>query len=310
MLLAQVEGFVEIARQGNLSRAAVVLHVTQPALTARIHGLEDEVGMPLFTRGRRGMELTDAGRALLPYAERALTTLHDGAGLLADLERGSVGELVIGAAPAVSTYVLPGVLVRFVARFPSVRLVVRTGHSEEILDMAVRGDIQVGLVRELAHPQIESVPWYDDELVLVVQPGHRFADAGAIAIERITEDRLILFDRTSSYYDLTNTLFRQAGVVPRGVMELDNIDAAKEMVYQGLGVAFLPRTAIAGELASGHLTAIRIAEAAPIRRRIVAIRRRDLGAPVGVVAGFLEVLADDAADRAGHGSPNAVGASG
>ena len=118
------------------------------------------------------------GRAFLPYAERALAALHDGAGLLADLERGSVGELVIGAAPAVSTYVLPGVLVRFVARFPSVRLVVRTGHSEEILDMAVRGDIQVGLVRELAHPHIESVPWYDDELVLVVQPGHRFAGRG------------------------------------------------------------------------------------------------------------------------------------
>ncbi len=297
MLLAQVEGFVEIARSGNLSRAALTLHVTQPALTARIHGLEDEVGTALFTRGRRGMELTEAGRAFLPYAERALAALRDGTDLLADLGRGSVGELVIGAAPAVSTYVLPAVLVRFVARLPQVRLVVRTGHSEEILDMAVRGDIQVGLVRELRHPLIESLPWYDDELVLVAQPGHPFSAVPAIALQRITEDRLILFDRTSSYYDLTNTLFRQAGVVPRGVMELDNIDAAKEMVFQGLGVAFLPRTAILGELASGHLAEVRIANAAPIRRRIVAIRRRDLGPPTGVAAAFLDVLAEDVADR-------------
>ncbi len=282
MLLAQVEGFVEIVRQGNLSRSAVALHVTQPALTARIHGLEDELGSRLFTRGRRGMEVTEAGRAFLPYAERALAALRDGADLLADLGRGSIGELVLGAAPAVSTYVLPGVLVRFVARLPNVRLVVRTGHSEEILDMAVRGEIQVGLVRELRHPLIESLPWYDDELVLVAHPGHPFAAVPAIALQRITEDRLILFDRTSSYYDLTNTLFRQAGVVPHGVMELDNIDAAKEMVYQGLGVAFLPRTAILGELANGHLTAVRIAEAAPIRRRIVAIRRRDLGPPTEI----------------------------
>jgi DNA-binding transcriptional LysR family regulator len=298
MLLAQVEGFVEIARQGNLSRAALALHVTQPALTARIHVLEAETGAPLFTRGRRGMELTEAGRAFLPYAERALAALDDGSNLLADLGRGHVGELVLGAAPAVSTYVLPGVLVRFVARFPRVRLVVRTGHSEEILDMAMRHDIQVGLVRELRHPLIESVPLYDDEIVLVAQPGHPFAAVPAIGLRRITEDRLILFDRTSSYYDLTNTLFRQAGVVPRGVMELDNIDAAKQMVYQGLGVAFLPRTAVTRELADGRLTAIRIADAAPIRRRIVAIRRRDLGAPTGIVAAFLDVLAEDVAAHA------------
>jgi DNA-binding transcriptional LysR family regulator len=295
MLLAQVEGFVEIARQGNLSRAALALHVTQPALTARIHGLEAEVGAPLFTRGRRGMELTEAGRAFLPYAERALAALDDGSDLLADLGRGHVGELVLGAAPAVSTYVLPGVLVRFVARFPRVRLVVRTGHSEEILDMAMRNDIQVGLVRELRHPLIESVPLYDDEIVLVAQPGHPFGAVPAIGLRRITEDRLILFDRTSSYYDLTNALFRQAGVVPRGVMELDNIDAAKQMVYQGLGVAFLPRTAVTRELADGRLTAVRIADAAPIRRRIVAIRRRDLGPPSGIVAAFLDVLAEDVA---------------
>jgi DNA-binding transcriptional LysR family regulator len=297
MLLAQVEGFVEIARRGNLSRAALALHVSQPALTARIHGLEAEVGAALFARGRRGMELTEAGRAFLPYAERAMGALHDGSELLADLGRGSVGELVLGAAPAVSTYVLPGVLVRFVARFPRVRLVVRTGHSEEILDMAVRNEIQVGLVRELRHPLIESVPLYDDEIVLVAQPGHPFAAVPAIALQRITEDRLILFDRTSSYYDLTSTLFRQAGIVPRGVMELDNIDAAKQMVYQGLGVAFLPRTAVTGELADGRLTAVRIADAASIRRRIVAIRRRDLGPPTGVVAAFLDVLAEDVVDR-------------
>ncbi|MEO8229600.1 MAG: LysR family transcriptional regulator [Chloroflexota bacterium] len=295
MLLAQVEGFVEIARQGNLSRAALALHITQPALTARIHGLEAEVGVPLFARGRRGMELTDAGRAFLPYAERALAALDDGSNLLGDLGRGYVGELVLGAAPAVGTYVLPGVLVRFVARFPRVRLVVRTGHSEEILDMAIRNDIQVGLVRELRHPLIESVPLYDDEIVLVAQPGHPFAAVPAIGLRRITEDRLILFDRTSSYYDLTNTLFRQAGVAPRGVMELDNIDAAKHMVYQGLGVAFLPRTAVTRELGEGRLTAIRIADAAPIRRRIVAIRRQDLGPPTGIVAGFLDVLAEDVA---------------
>jgi DNA-binding transcriptional LysR family regulator len=168
---------------------------------------------------------------------------------------------------------------------------VRTGHSEEILELALRREIDLGLVRALRHPEIESRPLYEDELVLVVDAGHQFADRGVIAVDEIADVRLILFDRTSSYYDLTNAFFREAGVAPSGVIELDNIDAAKQMVDQGLGIALLPHTAVAAELADGRLRQVTIAGAEPIRRRIVAIRRRDLGPPSGPVAGFLEVLA-------------------
>jgi DNA-binding transcriptional LysR family regulator len=290
VLLSQVEGFVEVARQGNLSRAAATLFVTQPALTARLQSLEQELGGTLFVRSRRGMELTDLGRAFLPYAERALVSLRDGSELVSDLRRGGAGELRLGAAPAVSTYVLPGLLVRFTERHPNVRLVVRTGHSEEVLEMALRNEIEIGLVRELRHPLIESRPLYEDDVVLVADPTHPFAAAGTIPVERIGEARLILFDRTSSYYDLTNAMFRAAGVSPRGVMELDNIDAAKEMVGKGLGVALLPHTAVASELASGVLRVITLAGTPPIRRRIVAIRRGDTGPPGRVPAGFYEVL--------------------
>ena len=290
MLLAQVEGFVEVARLGSLSRAASELHVTQPALTARLHGLEQELGSRLFVRSRRGMELTSSGRAFLPYAERALSSLHEGGQLVGDLERGGAGELRIGAAPAVSTYVLPALLVRFTSRHPRVRLVVRTGHSEEILDQTLRREIEVGLVREIRHPSIEAMPLYEDDVVLVAEPGHPFAEAGQIPVERIREARLILFDRTSSYYDLANAIVRAAGVSPRGVMELDNIDAAKEMVSQGLGVALLPATAVADEVASGELSIIELLGTAPIRRRIVAIRRNDVEGPSGNLAAFYAVL--------------------
>jgi len=290
MLLGQVEGFLETARHRNLSRAADALHVTQPALTARIQALEAELGTALFVRGRHGMELTDPGRAFLPYAERALGALDAGASLLSELRRGGTGELVIGAAPAVSTYVLPALLVRYTERFPNVRLVVRTGHSEEILELAVRREIDIGLVRELRHPDIESRPLYDDELVLVAGGSHRFGDRTTVGIHELEGARLILFDRTSSYYDLTNAFFREAGVAPGGVMELDNIDAAKQMVVQGLGVALLPHMSVAAELTDGRLRAIDIEGAAPIRRRIVAVRRSDIGPATGPVAGFLEVL--------------------
>jgi DNA-binding transcriptional LysR family regulator len=273
MQLAQVEGFLEVARRSNLSRAAEALFITQPALTARLRTLEAEVGGPLFRRGRRGMLLTDAGRTFLPYAERAVQSLRDGVSAIERLPLAD--ELVLGAAPAISTYVLPDLLVRYEAANPSVRLSVRTGHSEEILEMAVRGDIDVGLVRELHHPALETMALYDDELILVVQPAHPLARLRRISLARVRDARLILFDRTSSYYDLTNALFRPAGSLPRGVLELDHIDAAKQMVLAGLGIALLPRTAVADELGEGRLRRIELIGTPTIERRIVGIRRLD-----------------------------------
>ncbi len=292
MLLAQVEGFLAVARNGSVSRAAEALYVTQPALTVRIRQLEQELGEQLFVRTGRGVHLTDAGRAFLPYAERAVASLAGGRELIAEMAAGGAGELSIGAAPAVSTYVLPGVLMRFAERLPRVGLVVRTGHSEEILEMVLRTDVQVGLVRPIRHPQVTARPIYEDELVLVCDPAHPFASVPSVRLDQLDEARLILFDRTSSYYDLTNAIFRQAGVTPRTVMELDNIEAAKKMVEQGLGVALLPATAVTGEVERGSLRGVPIEGALPLRRQIFVIRRRDAGPPTAAIRTFLELLRD------------------
>lgn len=296
MLLAQIEAFVETARRGSVSRAAEALFVTQPALTARIKSLERQLGTELFVRTGRGVRLSEPGRSFLPYAQRAIGAVAEGRQLLADVSRGGAGQLALGAAPAVGTYVLPAVLQRFHAAYPNVQLSVRTGHSEEVLDLVLREEVEVGLVRALRHTEIQSVPLYEDELVLVTTPEHPFAARPGIVVEELGGEQLILFDRTSSYHDLTSSFFREAGVAPRGVMEVDNIDATKKMVRQGLGVALLPYTAVAEELAAGALAAVPIADATPARRRIVAIRRRDAGRPSGYVAALLDTIADASDD--------------
>ena len=296
MLFSQLTAFVEVARRKSVSRAAEALFVTQPALTARIQGLERNLGAALFVRTSRGMKLTEAGDAFLPYAVRALNTITDGRMQVNALERGGAGRLTIGAAPAVSTYVLPGLLKRFALSHPRVSVSVRTGHSEEMLDLVLREEVDVGLVRALHHRDIVSTPLYEDRLLLVVEPGHRFAEHGRIRLAEIAGEQLILFDRTSSYHELTNALFRRAGVAPEGVMELDNIDAAKKMVEQGFGVALLPHTSVKDELADGRLAAVAIRDAEPVRREIVAVRRKDAGAPTGAVATFLDTFSDAAGE--------------
>src|SRR5919206_123974 len=252
MLFGQVQAFIEVARTGNVSRAAEALYVTQPALTARIQALEKELGEILFVRTGRGVRLTDAGRVFLPNAERAVQAVEDGPQALAGLRSASAGRLALGAAPAVSTYVLPPVLKRFANLHPRVDVAVRTGHSEEILAMVLNDEVQVGLVRTLRHPDIDAVPLYEDELVLVCNPQHRFARKGQV--------------------------------------ELGDIEAAKKMVEEGLGVALLPRVSVMREIGSGVLAEIEVVDAPPVRRSVDAIRRKEAGSPGGVVHAFLQEL--------------------
>lgn len=303
MLLAQIEAFVEVVKLGTVLRAAESLFITQPALTARLHGLERELGQPLFARSGRGLRLTDAGRAFLPYAERALRALTDGQQAVDDLAAGCAGRLIIGATGSVSSYVLPAVLKHFRDAHPRVELTVRTGHSDQILEMLLSDVVELAIVRELRHRDIEVLPLYDDELILVAHPSHPFARRGQATLAEVGAAGLVLFDSASSFYGLTQGLFAAAGVVPHTVMELDNFEAAKKMLEEGLGVAVLPRVAVDRELELGRLAEIQIVDAGPIRRRMVVIRRADVGPPGGVAEAFLQVLRE----CVGASPPTAVG---
>lgn len=284
----QLEAFVEVARLGSVTRAAQALFVTQPALTARLNALEKSLGAPLLVRRRGGVRLTEAGRAFLPYAERTLQAVAEGRQVLTELERGVVGHVPIGASPAVSTYALPAILKRFQQTHPAVQVAVRTGHSEEVAELVKRDEVAVGLSRALRDPDLESFTLYEDELVLVVDAEHPFV--ADVRTAELADEQFVLFDRASSYHELTSALFLEAGIVPRGVMELDNIDSAKKMVEHGLGVAFLPHVAVAEEVRSGRLRIVGIADRQPPRRPIVAVRRRHAGPPTGATAAFLWLL--------------------
>ena len=298
-MLPQIEAFLEVARRQNLSRAAEALFVSQPTLTARLQSLEATLGEQLFIRTRRGMRLTEAGDAFLPYAEHAVAALADGRERLGELRRGVAGRLVLGAPPTVSTYTLPALLARFSATHPGVRLAVKTGTSEEILDMVLHDQVQLGIIRALANQEIETIPLYTDTLVLIAGPGHRLARSSTGRQARMADlagEVLVLFGRSSSYLEFTTATFRQAGVLPGSVLELDNIEAAKKMVERGLGVSLVPTSTVAGELAAGTLARIELVDAAPARREIVAVRRRDAGPPSGAAGLFLDMLAEQFAD--------------
>jgi DNA-binding transcriptional LysR family regulator len=289
MELGQLEAFLQVAAHHSFSKAAEVLFLTQPSVTARIQALEKELAEDLFERTGRTVRLTDAGAAFLPYADRVLKDVQEGRDALEALRHGDFGSLRIGSALTISTYVLPKILKTFRARYPGVEVSIRTGRSDQVLEMLLDDEVQVGIVRALVHQDVETVHLYDDEVVLVTDPGHPFTHERSADIAEVGKQPLIFFDKGSSYYGLVHGFFRDAGIVPLHAMELDSMEATKKMVEEGLGIAVLPRVSVERELKHGLLVEIEITGVPRIRRQIALIYRRNRKQARSVGA-FIEVL--------------------
>ncbi len=289
MQLGQIEAFVEVARLGSVSRAAENLCLTQPSVTDRLRALEEEIGNKLFTRVKYGVTLTDAGKTLLPYAQRILKHIVEARVALDNLTVATQGSISIGAAFFIGLYVLPSLLERFTSTYPGVRVSVRTGHSEEILDMVLRDEVQIGLSIRLKHPDIETVKLYDDEFVLVVPASHPFSHLPSVTMEQVAQEEVVTFDRASSYYKLVNAVFVDVGLALRGRFEMDTVEMAKKIVEKGMGISLLPRVAVEGDIASGILNTVPIEDRPPLKREMVACYRRASGLG-GIARAFLQCV--------------------
>jgi DNA-binding transcriptional LysR family regulator len=275
MDLGQVEAFVQVAQLRSFSKAADALFLTQPSVTARIQSLERDLGEALFERNGRGVRLTEMGATFLPYARRALKALQEGRDALDGMRNLDIGTLKLGSALTVSTYVLPKILKQYCSLYPGVEVTVQTGRSEQVLQMVLNDDVHCALERTVHHPEIVTIPLYEDDLVLVAAPEHRFSKAGVAKIDEVGREPLILFDRGSSYNQLIQGVFRQHGIVPHTLMELDTIEATKKMVEEGLGIALLPKVSTEREFAQKILSPISVSDAQLPRRQISLIFRKN-----------------------------------
>jgi DNA-binding transcriptional LysR family regulator len=276
MDVPRLEAFLEVARLGSMRAAARSLHLGQPALSARIVVLEDELGARVFERTKRGVRLTLSGRALRPHAERALEAIDAGRTAVSQVEQGDDGELVIAAASAINASVVPELVARFRRYHPGVHLYVRTGSTERITELVAFGTAQLGLVREVApsrDPRVRVTPLYEESAVLVARPEHPFVAEGPIPLARLADATLVFYDRGSDDYEATQSLLKEGGVTPYGVIEVDSVDTARRLVARGLGVALLPATAATPEVDEGRLAAVGLADVVVPVRRVVALER-------------------------------------
>ncbi|MCE5322753.1 LysR family transcriptional regulator [bacterium] len=275
MELFQLRSFLKVAQEGSITRAAEGLFITQPAVTAHIQSLEKELGASLFDRTGRGVQLTEAGHALVDYAKKSLAILDECRQVIADLGSCKAGTLIIGAGVTTSIFLLPKWLGIFRKQYPDIDVIVRTGRSREVASMILNREIDLGFVTSpVEHADLRITGLCDESIQLVASPGWS-GKGSSIAAHDLSEAPLILFPKNSGFRDYLDRIFANAGITPKVKMESDSLEAIKSFVESGLGVSFLPMSAVEEEIASGTLIALETSCLPNLVRKTSAIYRID-----------------------------------
>jgi LysR family transcriptional regulator, transcription activator of glutamate synthase operon len=245
MELHHLRYFEAVARLSSITRAAEELHIAQPSLSKQIQSLEAELGVRLFDRVGRRIELADAGRMLLPYARRILrevsnarTALHE----RADLTRGHVA---IGAPPTIGARLLPGALADFNAQYRGIELELHEAGTRPLVELLVAGAVDLAVV-PVPVADVATIELFTEDLVIAVAPGHRLADRGTIASAELAEEDFILFPPSYGLRDRTLQFWREGGLRPRVVLDGGEMATVLRLAAVGLGVALVPRLALDG----------------------------------------------------------------
>lgn len=294
MELTPLRYFREIARAGHMTRAARTLGVSQPALSAMLRKLEVEVGAPLLNRTGRGVELTEAGRVFLAHAEDALRRADAGVAAVRELIGLERGSIRIGGGATAASYILPEVVSAVRKKHPGLRFYIREAGSSQVASAVVSGELDLGIVtlpvRVAGDADLLSIPLVEDELRLIVPPGHPLAGAGAgrtgFRWKDLIGHPIIGFEAGSAVREVVDVAAATAGVRLEVVMELRSIQSIMEMVAAGIGVGFVSRFALRRNSRFGGGLVCREGK---LGRRLAVIRRRDQ-VPSTAVAEFERLL--------------------
>lgn len=257
----RIRVFRTVARHLNFSRAADELYLTQPAITQQVKALEEEIGTPLFDRSSGRIALTQAGKALLPFAEKVKQLSDQALAAVAAASGDQAGELQVGASQTIAQYLLPTFVAGFTKANPRVRISARTGNTEAMLEALLAHQIQLALIEgpdRRKDLRIES--FLEDFLVMVVPPGHAWADRD-IEVQALKQEPLLMREPGSGSRRIVEKAIQSAGLKLKELnihMQLDSTEGLLSAVEAGLGVAFVSRWAVRNQLSLGTLKVARV----------------------------------------------------
>ena len=242
MNIRQLEYFLEVSKQESFSKAAAILHVSQPSISEMIKNLEDELGTPLLYRGAKRLELTDAGQIVQEQAEQIVTLFNNLAGNLKDSHLLQRGKIRIGIPSITASTVFPRVLGEFKRQYPHIELQLHEYGSKKIRQGVNEGALDIGIVCSLPdrHENFEVLPFVEDPLQLIVHPEHALATLPAVDFADLRNEGFVLYSEDFSLHDQILARCKLAGFQPIIICETSQREFMTQMVAAKLGVALLP----------------------------------------------------------------------
>ena len=264
MELDHVEAFVAVARLGSVSRATSVLHLSQPAISRRLHLLEDELGVPLFDRLRTGVRINDAGRVFMRHADAMLASMRDGVDAVNALRDVQTGVVTLALVGTLASTPLTDRLRRFAEKYPRVDLRLRTALSAEVSALVVSGQASLGLRYGAdADPHLVSTIVNQERLIPVCATGHRLARMTRVSARALARERWLAFPSHSTparepYTASLTERLAANGLSASEIVHVDSLTAQKRMIEAGFGLGLLPESSVTEELRAGTLLALKV----------------------------------------------------
>ena len=283
----QLETFLEVARHASFSRAAEKRFRTQPAVSAQIRTLEEEVGARLFDRSGGKVSLTAPGKEFQKYVEETLEARKQIVTHLAEMEHVPRGELVLGANEGTCLYVLPEVFAEFKKQYGAVAVRIKSDESTKILEAIIDNSVDFGVVSlPVSDNRLTVVPIHRDLLTVIVAPQHPLARMKSVPIAEAARYPLLL-PKTGHTRDALEEIFFDKRLKPTISMELDSSELLKRFAAADVGVGFAARSNVMDDVRAGLLAAVPLADLT-IKRDLALVFRKDKALSRAALA-FIEI---------------------
>lgn len=248
MELRHLRYFLAVAERGHVTRAAEALHVSQPTLSQQLRQLEEEIGVPLFDRLGRHLQLTQPGQIFRQRALRALQELEEARVAIEELEGLQRGDVRVGTVQTVNAYLLPKVLARFSMHYPGVGIRIDERSADEIEAGVLNGTMAFGLsFIPPINRRLELELLLKEELRLILPKHHRLAHRRRLRIAELDLEPLVVLNETFCTRRLINESFRQAQVRLHAAIEMNSIEGILATVRTGAKASILPELALRPE---------------------------------------------------------------
>jgi LysR family transcriptional regulator, nitrogen assimilation regulatory protein len=274
MDLKQLAALVTIAEVGSVTKAALLLHLVQPAVTRQIRTLEEELGVPLFDRTRQGMVTTPAGEVLLERARRALQELERARAEIRPDVQEVTGIVTIGVLESVIDLLVKPLVAAITERYPGIELRVLTAYSGHLQQWLDAGDLDLSLLYNLAStPSIAMHPLLQERLWVVAPAEAGLTPDEAMPWEAVLQHPLVLPVAGHGLRVLIDRARSSTPTEPRITIETNSMDLQKKLVLAGHGWTVLPAAGVAGDISAGRLSGAPLTEPEVSRSVVLGLQR-------------------------------------